>query len=38
MAYFSELRKTALETLDGEERESFDLQTRWLLDHQGVDR
>ncbi|KAH8726640.1 kinase-like domain-containing protein [Phaeosphaeriaceae sp. PMI808] len=37
VAYFAELRRTGLETLVGEERESFELQTRWMRDCQGVD-
>ncbi|KAF2672503.1 phosphotransferase enzyme family protein [Microthyrium microscopicum] len=33
VAYFSKLREVGLETLEDEERKTFDLQTRWLLDY-----
>ncbi|KAF1843821.1 uncharacterized protein K460DRAFT_286920 [Cucurbitaria berberidis CBS 394.84] len=37
VAYFSQLRRVGLDTLVGKERESFELQTRWMLDHREGD-
>ena len=31
--YFSMLRQAGLETLSGKEREEFEMQTKWVLDH-----
>lgn len=37
VACFTELRRVGLDTLIGEERESFELHTRWMLGRQESD-
>ncbi|KAH7386943.1 kinase-like domain-containing protein [Phaeosphaeria sp. MPI-PUGE-AT-0046c] len=37
-AYFSELRRVGLETLVGDERKTFELQTRWMIENSDGNR